>query len=227
MARRSLSISLALLLAAAAAPALALAQQEPMGPAGGNVVISSPGRRDDAALDAVRQRLEQPLPARRGCATPEPTDEQIGAAAEAVLALRARREAAGEVPTAAGLRLSLQDKPPTIVQTYFHVVYPVKQADVEKTFPNGTYGGDGEYYVVVVGGCCCCWGSLFFGGWVFSPRAAKKNNAPSPHPPPHHHHHHDTPNPRLHRPPDGDPQRRLRRHGLPVQPHGHHAHGQP
>jgi hypothetical protein len=125
--------------------AQAQAQQQQLEPMPMSAIISSPGRRDEVTLAAVRQRLEEPLPARRGCATPEPTNDQIGAAAEAIMALRARREAAGEAPTAAGLRQSLLAQPPTVVPTYFHVVYPVKQADVEKTFPNGTYGGDGEF----------------------------------------------------------------------------------
>ena len=113
--------------------------------ASGNRIVT--GRRDDAAAIAVvREKMTEPLPARRGCATPDPTPEQIGAAAEAVLALRAQRAAMGELPSAAALKQSLVGAPPTVVQTYFHVVYPVaKAADVEKLFPNGTYGGDGEF----------------------------------------------------------------------------------
>lgn len=130
----------ALMAVAAAGPAAA--QPLPGALEGGNVIISSAGRRNDAAVSAVLTRMQEPLPTRRGCATPEPTPAQLGAAAEAVSALRARRAAAGEPLSASAFKESLAGKPPTVVQTYFHVVYPVKASDVDRLFPNGTYGGD-------------------------------------------------------------------------------------
>jgi hypothetical protein len=119
----------------------AAAQQEPLP----NVVVTSPGgHRSDAALSALLNKMQQPLATQRGCATPHPTPAQVAAAAEAVSASRARRVAAGQGASASAFKDSLVGKPPTVIQTYFHVVYPVTRAsDLNKNFPNNTYGGDG------------------------------------------------------------------------------------
>jgi hypothetical protein len=131
----------ALLLLATAPGAAAQQQPEPLP----NVVASPGGHRSDAALSALLNKMQQPLATQRGCATPHPTPSQIAAAAEAVRASRARRVAAGQVASASAFKDSLVGKPPTVIQTYFHVVYPVTRAsDLNKNFPNNTYGGDGE-----------------------------------------------------------------------------------
>lgn len=137
----------ALLLVATATGAAAQAQQEPLP---NNVIVSPGGHRYDAALGALQTKLQEPLATQRGCATPHPTPEQVAAAAEAVRALRARRVAAGQGASASAFKDSLVGKPPTVVQTYFHVVYPVaRQADLVKNFPNNTFGGDGEFFLWV------------------------------------------------------------------------------
>lgn len=144
-----------LVLAAAAAAALLLVATTTGAAAqgaaqDGNVVIRS-SRRDaaaaGAALAAVEAKQALPLATRRGCATPDPTPSQVAAMGDAVRELRAQREAAGQGASASAFRDSLVGKAPTVVDTYFHVVYPVaKAADLDKQFPNGTYGGDGELF---------------------------------------------------------------------------------
>jgi len=107
-----------------------------------------------ASLAALRQPggAKAPLLVGRTCGAAQPTPEQVAAVDEAVVALRARRAAEGELSAPAK---RANRRRTVIIKTHVHVVIPVDtKAEEQEYFPNGEYAGKG---VFTWGGCAARW----------------------------------------------------------------------